>query len=75
VEFALGTVAGGFSAAAAEGIQGAGQKGLPREECLQEGRELLVEFAELPAEGTEIAGHGMALRGGGKRLSVGYYIY
>jgi hypothetical protein len=75
VEFALGTVAGGFSAAAAEGIEGAGQQGIPCKKGLQEGRELFLELAELPAERTEVVGHGVGLEAGRKRISVRYYIY
>jgi hypothetical protein len=57
VQFAPGAVAGRFSATATESIQSAGQKRFPSQECLQDGRELLLEFAKLPAEGTERVGH------------------
>ena len=60
VEFASRTVAGGFSAAAAESVHRAGQKWFPPEERLQEDRELLLEFMELPAEGAEVVGHDIA---------------
>jgi len=60
VKLALDTVAGGFSTAAAKGVQGAGQKWLASQERLQKGRQLLLELVELPAEGTEVVGHRMA---------------
>jgi len=60
VGFALDAAAGRFSTAAAEGVHRAGQKRLPPEECFQEGRELLLEFAELLAQEAKVVGHGMA---------------
>jgi hypothetical protein len=60
VECAPGAVAGGFSATAAEGIEGAGQERFALEEGFQQGRELLLELAELQAEGAEVVGHGWA---------------
>ncbi len=69
VGFALGAVTGGLSATAAKGVQGAGQKRFSSEECFQEGRELLLEFAELLSQGTEVVGHGVGC-GKGERLSV-----
>jgi len=60
MEFAPGAVAGGFSTTAAERVDGAGQKWFPPEECLQEGRKLLLEFVELSAKGTEVVRHDAA---------------
>jgi hypothetical protein len=75
VELAARTVAGGFSATAAESVHRAGQKRLPPEERLQEDRELLLEFMKLPAEGAEVVGHGIAREEGGNRyLCIIIYI-
>ena len=75
VGFALGAVAGGLSTATTEGVQGAGQERLSSEECFQEGRELLLEFAELPAQGAEVVGHGVGCgkKWGERLLSVYHY--
>jgi hypothetical protein len=54
VGVAPGAVAGGLSAAAAKGIEGAGQNRFSSEECIPEGWELLLEFVELLAQGAEI---------------------
>ena len=59
VKFASGAAAGGFSAAAAKRIDGAGQEGFAAEEGIQRCRELLLQVAELEAEGTEVVGHGV----------------
>jgi hypothetical protein len=76
VGFAPGAVAGRLSTAAAESVHRAGQKRLPPEECLQEGREFLLEFVELLTQGTEVEGHGVGCENTRERLlSVYHYIY
>jgi hypothetical protein len=74
VKFAAGAAAGGFSAAAAEGVEGAGQERFASEEGLQQSRELLLQVAELQTEGTEVVWHGSALREKAG-ISVDYYKY
>jgi hypothetical protein len=64
MKFSSGAVAGGLSAAAAEGVQGAGQERFACEEGFQRGRELLLEVAELEAEGAEVVGHAIGLERG-----------
>ena len=51
VKFALDTVAGGFSTAAAKRVQRAGEKRLAPQERFQKGRKLLLEIVELPTQG------------------------
>jgi hypothetical protein len=58
VQLPPGTVASGFSAAAAKGVQGTGQERFAGEKDLQEFLELRGHGEELGAEGAEVASHG-----------------
>jgi hypothetical protein len=63
VEFTLGAAAVGFSAASAEGVEGAREEWLTAEEGFEEGVELLLPGVELGAEGADVLRHGVVLRG------------
>jgi hypothetical protein len=74
VEFSSGTAAGGFSTAAAELVEGAGQEGPAAEEGFQQRRELLLQLLYLGAQRAEVVGHGWA-SGSVGAVSVDYYQY
>ena len=52
VKFSSGAVAGGLSAAAAEGVEGAGQEGLPAEEGFQQRRGVVAEVRGVAGGGS-----------------------
>jgi hypothetical protein len=58
MQFAVGAVAVGFSAPAAEGVERTGQERFAAEKDGQQFGELLLERVELGAEDTEFVGHG-----------------
>jgi len=58
VKLSLRAVASGFSTAAAEGVERAGQERFTAQEDLDEFLELWGDGEELEAEGAEIASHG-----------------
>jgi hypothetical protein len=57
VALAVRTVAGGFAAAAAEGVEGGGEERFTAEEGFEEIVELLLGGAELCPQGAEVVGH------------------
>jgi hypothetical protein len=63
VEFSLGAAAVGFSTAAAEGVEGAGEEGLATEEGFEECLELKQAGVELGAKRAEVVGHGLSSEG------------
>ena len=73
MKLSSGTTAGGLSAAAAEGVERAGQERLAAEERFQQRRELSLEFKDLPAEDAEVVRHGWAW--GKRAVSVEYNTY
>jgi len=58
VKLPLGAVASGLSAAAAKGVEGTGQQGIPAEKDFEEFLDLRENGKELGAERAEVAGHG-----------------
>jgi hypothetical protein len=57
VEFSVGAVAVGFSTAAAEGVEGAGEERLAAQEGGEEFLKPLLDREELSAKRTEVVGH------------------
>jgi len=58
VQLSLGTVASGFSTAAAKGVERAGQERFAGEKDFEESLELRGDGDKLGAEDTEVASHG-----------------
>jgi len=58
VEFAVGAAAVGFSAAAAQGVEGTGEERFAGEKDFQEFGELLLYGQELGTQEAEVVGHG-----------------
>jgi hypothetical protein len=62
VQFSLGTVASGFSTAAAKGVERAGQERFAGEERFEESLDLWGHGENLGAERAEVASHGWVSR-------------
>ena len=58
MQLSVGTVARGFSTAAAKGVERAGQERFAGEKGFEEFLELRGDGEELGAEGAEVASHG-----------------